>query len=657
MRTWLGFVLGTIFLAVSVAHAADPTERTLSPYFVVEGGAEGIEPFALESTRVTAQIDGVIADVTVQQRYRNGGDVPLHTRYVFPASTRAAVHGLTLQVGDKQVRAQIRERQAATREFEHAAASGKTASLLEQDRPNVFSMAVANVLPGDHVTVELRYSELLVAQDGRYEFVYPTVVGPRYVRETTAGPEVAGGPYMLQGDSPDSALELDVELAGAVPLTELESNTHKLDVRYRDARSAHLSLARKQSYAGNRDFILHYRLTGAQPESGLLLYEGPREKHFLLMLQPPTRVQPAELPAREYVFVLDVSGSMQGFPLDTAKQLIAELAAGLRPEDSFNVLLFSGQSRLFSERSLPATPDNLERALALVDDQNGGGGTELEAALERVLALPRAANTSRSVVLVTDGYIAQEHGAFELIEKNLGHTNVFAFGIGSSVNRYLIEGVARTGRGEPFVVTQPEDAAAEAQRFRKYIESPVLTNVRVHFQDFDAYDVEPVTQPDLFAERPIVIFGKWRGPRRGNIQLTAHGAQGPFARTVKLAEISSADHAALPQLWARSRIARLSDFAVESGASEREITALGLDYSLLTPYTSFIAVLEQVRNPGGNAVTTSVPVALPAGVAELDEDCGAYAAGAEPELYWLIAASLLIVACTRVRRHRRLELQ
>ena len=152
---------------------------------------------------MTAQIDGVIADVTVQQRYRNGGDVPLHTRYVFPASTRAAVHGLTLQVGDKRVRAQIRERQAAAREFDQAAASGKTASLLEQDRPNVFSMAVANVLPGDHVTVELHYSELLVAQAGRYEFVYPTVVGPRY-RRAAPESELSAGPYMLQGDSPDT---------------------------------------------------------------------------------------------------------------------------------------------------------------------------------------------------------------------------------------------------------------------------------------------------------------------------------------------------------------------------------------------------------------------------------------------------------------------
>jgi Ca-activated chloride channel homolog len=637
-------LLGLLFLfSTTLTHAQD---HTLSPYFLVEGGDESVEAFALESTRVTAHIAGMIADVTVQQRYRNGGDVPVHTRYVFPASTRAAVHGLSLQVGDKRVRAQIREREQAAAEFERAAQSGKTASLLEQDRPNVFSMAVANVLPGDQISVELHYSELLIAQEGVYEFVYPTVAGPRYARTS---PDAELGPYMLQGDSPDSALELDIELAAGVPLTQLESDTHKLDVSYRDKSTAHVRLARSQTYAGNRDFILHYRLTGAQPESGLLLHEGARESYFLLMLQPPARVEHAALPAREYVFVLDVSGSMRGFPLDTAKQLITQLALGLRAADSFNVILFSGQSRLLSPESLQATPANVQRALALVDDESGGGGTELEAALQRALGLPRRQSVSRSVVLITDGYIAQERGAFELIEKNLGDTNVFAFGIGSSVNRYLVEGVARTGRGEPFIVTQPSEAAEQAQRFRKYIERPVLRHVRVRFSGFDAYDVEPSVQPDLFAERPIVVFGKWRGPRRGTVQITADAPSGGFARTLQIASVSAGSHAALPQLWARSRIAHLSDFAAEPEADADKITALGLEYSLLTPYTSFVAVLEQLRNPGGAALHTAVPVALPLGM-ELDESCGAYAAGAEPELYLLLMAAAFMALFMQLRR-------
>jgi Ca-activated chloride channel family protein len=194
-------------------------------------------------------------------------------------------------------------------------------------------------------------------------------------------------------------------------------------------------------------------LAGAQIQSGLLVYEAERENHFLLMVQPPARVPSAQIPPREYIFVLDVSGSMWGFPLDTAKILISDLIAQLRPTDTFNVVLFSGDSRTLSARSLPATKENVRRAVSMISRETGGGGTELEAALRTVMALPRAEHVSRSVVVLTDGYIAQERGAFELVADHVDQTNVFAFGIGTSVNRYLIEGLARAGQGEPFVVT------------------------------------------------------------------------------------------------------------------------------------------------------------------------------------------------------------
>src|SRR5262249_1077682 len=154
----------------------------------------------------------------------------------------------------------------------------------------------------------------------------------------------------------------------------------------------------------------------------------------------------------------------------------------------------------------------------------GGGGTELEAALRTAIQLPRSDFVSRTVVVVTDGYIAQEKGALTLIHENLNNTNFFAFGIGSSVNRYLIEGVARAGQVEPFVVTGPQEANAAGERFREYIESPVLTNVRVSYRGFDAYDMEPAAQPDLFAERPVVVIGKWRGPKQGQIEVTGRTA-------------------------------------------------------------------------------------------------------------------------------------
>jgi Ca-activated chloride channel family protein len=230
---------------------------------------------------------------------------------------------------------------------------------------------------------------------------------------------------------------------------------------------------------------------------------------------------------------------------------------------------------------------------------------------------------------------------------------VFAFGIGSSVNRYLIEGIARAGQGEPFVVTQPSEADAVAQRFRRYIEAPVLTEVSVHFDGFQAYDVEPATQPDLFAQRPVVVLGKWRGALRGEITVVGRTSTGPFEKRVTVApSLSRPEHAALPRLWARSRIARLEDWNAEGNDHdvERQVTVLGLEYSLLTPYTSFIAVLEQVRTTE-QATTVDQPLPLPLGVSEAS--AGEYEVGAEPPLGWLVLLGVLGAWVSAWLRKRR----
>lgn len=655
-------LLSVLLLVFSRAARGEPSDpsRTLSPYFFVEGGPDDVETFPLESTQVTASVSGVIADVQVKQTYRNRGSKPVHARYVFPASTRAAVHGMEILVGDHRVVAQIKERGRAAAEFKKAQAEGKTASLLTEERPNVFTMAVANVLPGDRVVVTLRYSELLVPTEGTYQFVYPAVVGPRYSHEAAATAPAhdsfVASPYLHAGVAPPTAFTIDVGLSGGVPIADLRSSTHQLDVAWTDRTLAHVALAKNQGFGGDRDFILKYRLAGDGVQNGLLLSQGANENHFLLMVQPPARVETAQIPPREYVFVLDVSGSMIGFPLDTAKRLVGDLVQHLRPNDKFNVELFSGASSLFSPASLPPTPNNVARALEYIARERGGGGTELQAALTTALAVPRVENFSRTVVVVTDGYIAQERGAFELVARNLSTTNVFAFGIGSSVNRYLIEGLARVGQGEPFVVTSPAEADEAAQRFRRYIESPLLTHVSVRMHGFDAYDLEPAQQPDLFAKRPIVVVGKWRGPKQGTIELSAQGVGGPFAQTIDVSKTNvDTEDAALPQLWARTRIARLADLDVEGQdpATVRAVTDLGLHYSLLTPYTSFIAVLEQVRNVEGQAVDIDQPLAMPLGVSDLAVGRG-YASGAEPELEWVLGLALCVLAAMAYRERARL---
>ena len=243
-----------------------------------------------------------------------------------------------------------------------------------------------------------------------------------------------------------------------MPIQKLFCTSHKVDVHYHGNSTASIELEPSEKAGGNRDYILKYQLAGEQVESGLLLYQGEKENFFLLMLQPPKRVTLAQIPGREYIFIVDVSGSMHGFPLEISKKLLKDLIGNLRPGDRFNVVLFAGGSTVMSENSVPANAGNIARALNVIDNQQGGGGTELLPALKRALALPKAEGFSRTIVIATDGYVNVEEEAFDLIRNNLDNANMFAFGIGSAVNRHLIEGMAHVGLGEPFVITKPEEA-------------------------------------------------------------------------------------------------------------------------------------------------------------------------------------------------------
>jgi len=656
------FVVTTVLAPHDAAAQNDRAgdDKTLSPYFVVEGDP-AVDQLPLKQTHVDVAVTGVIADVTVRQVYENHGTRPIHARYVFPASTRAAVYGMTMTVGNVRTVAKIKERQQAAREFEAAKQQGKSASLLEQSRVNVFSMKVANVLPGDKIEVELKYTELLVPTDGVYEFVYPTVVGPRYssTTEGQASPadQFVKTPYTHQGEAPRSEFHLSGVVSTGVPLQDLTSPSHALEVRYTGPGRAEMALPASDLRSGNKDFILRYRLSGTDIGSGLLLYQGASENFFLLMAEPPQAVAPDAVPSREYVFVLDVSGSMFGFPLDTAKKLMSDLAGVLRPTDTFNVVVFESGSETFAPASVPATRDNLARALAFIGAKNGGGGTELLSALRRAVNLPRKAGVSRSVVLVTDGYISTEAEVFGYIREHVDETNFFAFGIGTSVNRLLIEGVARAGLGEPFIVTDAGEATEAAARMKRYIETPVLTGIDVTFNGFDAYDVEPGQVPDLFASRPIVVFGKWRGRAAGSIEISGRTGRGPYRTTVPVS-LANADsrHSALRYLWARTRIADLSDFGPAAVTDERvaDITSLGLTYGLLTRYTSFVAVQEIVRTKeSGNDVDQPLP--LPEGVSDL---AVGVTQGVEPGLAWVIALAAVLLAWSHIwawRRRRRAE--
>lgn len=616
------FMLPQIVMAKS--HAEPAEDKTLSPYFFVKSDDPDVDKLPLKSTGADVKIAGVIADVTITQEYKNEGKNTLEAIYVFPGSTRAAIYAMKMTVGDRVIEADIMKRKEARETYEKAKQEGKTAALLEQQRPNVFQMNVANILPGDLIKVELKYTELITPEENVYEFVYPAVVGPRYsnmpVSKAADTEKWVENPYLRSGKGAPYDFHLNVGLQSGIPVERITSPSHKVDVEYTGRKGAYVKI-KDDPKAGTKDFVLRYKLAGGKIETGLLLYPGEKENFFLMMMAPPARVAPDKIVPREYIFIVDVSGSMNGFPLtEVAKPLMAEMINNLKSNEFMNVLLFAGGSAVLSEgHSLPATESNKKKAISWINSRQAGGGTEILPALKRALALPAKEGVSRTIVIVTDGYVHVEPQVFDLIRKNLGQANLFAFGIGSSVNRHLIEGMARAGLGEPFVVLNAAEGKKKAEKFRQYIESPVLTDIKVDFNGFDVYDVEPESSPDLFALRPILVFGKYKGKASGKIYVTGKTSSGEFSGMIRTSSANpSLENSGLRYLWARHKIRRIADMnmIVNNPAREKEITELGLKYTLMTAYTSFVAV-DKIRRADGKLVTVKQPLPLPDGVSDM----------------------------------------
>jgi hypothetical protein len=615
----------------SFSAFAQQNDKTLSPFFWVNRAASNQETLPLKSTSADVNIVGVIADVIITQTYVNTGNKPIEAFYIFPGSTNAAVYGMKMQVGQKTITAKIAKRQEARATYEAAKRKGKRASLLEQERPNVFQMNVANIMPGDTVRTLLQYTELLVPNEGTYEFVYPTVVGPRYGSQKSSN-KPNNTSYQRQNQAPLYDFNLQLRLAAGMPIQSVDCVTHQIQTDYKGTNEAIVRLTDSETQGGNRDFVLQYSLRGNQIESGLMLFDDGKEKFFLCMAQPPKRIEKSQLPPREYIFVLDVSGSMNGFPLDVAKELLRNLISGLNGRDRFNVILFAGTSNILADESIKSNAENIQKALEFIDKQEGSGGTELLPALQRALQLPRRhKGLSRSVLLFTDGYIDADAQCIDLVRNNLNKCNLFAFGIGSSVNRYLMEGVAHAGAGQAFFVLNEKQAKPVANKFKKYVTNPVMTEIKARFVDFDAYDVEPLSIPDVMSDRPVLLFGKWRGEPKGQIRLVGYsgkqsGKTGSSEdRKIELgfdvATVSpDSRNAALKYLWARERIRSIDDYS-SFGARPKDkdtVTKLGLKYSLLTAYTSFVAVEEETANEHPDQLKkVEQPLPLPQGVSDL----------------------------------------
>lgn len=591
--------------------AQSPTPITDTPFIKAIVDGVQVDNLPLLLTTVDASISGIIADVTVTQHYKNDGERPVEAIYVFPGSTDAAVYAFEMQVNDRLVIAEINEKNQARAIYEEAKEAGKTTSLLEQTDNAFFQTNVGNILPGDDIRVTLRYVETLIPDRGQYTFSFPII------RQTSEGASLPEGIAGTSRISPTNQIGFDmlIELHAGMPIAEIASPTHQIETDHPSAYSAYIALNEDDLFNNDKDFILRYRLAGDAIQTGLLSYQGQDENYFLLMAQPPQHVTGDEIPPREYLFVVDVSGSMQGLPIDIAKRATSDMLLQLRDIDLFNVYTFAGGNEQLATQSVRASAANVDAALEMVNASNPMGGTNLHPVLLKISNTPVQPGISRSVIVLTDGGINAGTETLQLVRENLHFQNLFAVGIGNFRNQYIVEGLAHSGRGQAFVADNPMQADILVDKLIQYISQPVLTDISVNFPDgIEVYDVIPHNIPDVFSERPVYLVGKWQGAWNG--PLTINGIAGDREYSAEYMPAFTGDNAklsAIRLLWAREQ---LRDWEVDQQFGDyqlqQDITRLGLDYSLVTPYTSFVAVDYEVRrDPETQAETVALANAPP----------------------------------------------
>ncbi len=597
------------------------------------GNVVGLCP--LKHTEVKAEISGFLSRVVVKQEFENPFKDKIEAVYTFPLPQAAAVDDMTMRVGDRTVRGRILRKEEAQAVYDAARNNGQVASLLDQERPNIFTQSVANILPGEKVTIEISYVETLKYEDGAYEFVFPTVVGPRYNPGAPVGKQGGGfSPDTTQvpdasritpqvapaGTRAGHDISIEVSLDAGVPLDEIKATSHEVEIEKQADRRARISLKRRDTIP-NKDFVLRYEVAGKKVEDALLTHRAGKGGFFTFILQPPDRVTAADVMPKELVFVIDTSGSMQGFPLDKAKEMMKLALDNLYPQDTFNLITFSGDTHILFPKPVLATKENLDKAQKFLETREGGGGTEMMKAIKAALDPSDAQAHVRIVSFITDGYVGND---MEIIGEVQKHPNarVFSFGIGSSVNRFLLDKMAEEGRGEVEYVSLTDDGSAAARRFHERVRNPLLTDISIDWSGLPVADVFPKRIPDLFSAKPVILTGRYTGSGKGTIKLKGMMSGREYVReiAVDLPETESR-HDVLATLWARTRIADLmsQDWSgIQQGTAKPEvketITQLGLEYRLMTQFTSFVAVEEMIVTDGGQPRRIEVPVELPEGV-------------------------------------------
>ncbi len=583
-------------------------------------------------TDVAITVTGPTARAVITQRFENPSDKWVEGVYVYPLPQNSAVDTLKMQVGDKFLEGKVKERVEARQIYEKAAAEGYKASLIEQQRPNMFTNSVANIGPHETIVVQIEYQEAVKLDGDKFQLRVPLVVGPRYIPPSgepllvgytdesviVATPTVVKDadkitpPVIHPRYGKINPVSLSVKLKAGVSLAAVESAYHSAKIERPDAQSATVTI--DGNVPADRDFVLNWKVAAnAIPQATLFRETIGTDNYYLAMIVPPAGTAKVRQP-RETIFVIDNSGSMAGESMRQAKAALLLGLTKLRPGDKFNVIRFDDTFDVLFKSAVPANEANVKVATNFVSGLDANGGTEIYAALQAALAdlTPTDKAHLRQVIFLTDGAVGNEEQVLAEIGKSLGRSRLFTVGIGSAPNSYLMEHIAAQGRGTfTHIGSESEVVARMAELFNK-LESPVMTDLRV--ADGVKLETSPNPIPDLYAGEPVVLTAV-TGSQSGKVNITGRMGSTPWSTTLDLS--TAVDGKGVSKLWARSRITSIESTRYK-GANEGDIDVavlkVALDHHLVSRLTSLVAVDVTPSRPVGELLSShEMPTNLPHG--------------------------------------------
>ncbi len=590
----------------------------------------------LRHTSVSTEISGFVARVTVKQRFHNPFTEKIEAIYTFPLSSNGAVDAMLMKVGERTIEGVIKRRDEARRIYRQAKAAGHVASLLDQERPNIFTQSVANIRPGEQIDITIKYVEMLPYEDGKFTFSFPMVVGPRFN---------PGGPVSHEGTgwSPDTTevpdaskisppvtppmtraghdIDITVKLCAGVPIVDIKSKLHRVEIERVGKSVATVSLENKKTIP-NKDFVLEYSVASSKVESGHLVHKKGRHGYLTLVLVPPKKPAPEQIAPKEMIFVIDRSGSQSGLPIGKAKEAMNYILDKMNEDDTFNIISFSSQVETLFAAPRKKSAQMLAEAKRYISTLYGNGGTYMAPAVRKACESPAPENRLRIVTFMTDGYIGNDFHVLGLVKNLRGNSRWFPFGTGNSVNRFLLDNMAKLGGGEVEYILLNSPGEEVARKFYERISTPVLTDIRLQFEGIEVQEVLPGQVHDLWAQKPLYFHARYTRAGKGTVILKGFLGGKPYEQRlqVTLPEVEDTNEV-LGSMWARAKVDSLMDQDLISHQTrtptletKEEIIKVALEHHIMTQYTSFVAVERRFKTEDGPTKKVAVPVEMPDGV-------------------------------------------